>query len=122
MAKWANDDVMDGALDVIAVSNQMTACSQQPTTRLEAITTYMLATTPMTPVTDFTKSNGDVSGRKVRVAAKSGITIANAGTANHVALVDGTRLLYVTTCTAQALSPPSTVNFPVWDVEFADPV
>ena len=121
MAKLANDDVMDGALDIVRNNaNSMIACSAQPTTRTEAVTTYALADVTMASG-DFTKANGDTSGRKLTVAAKSTVTVDTSGTANHVALVDGTRLLYVTTCTSQALTSGNTVNFPAWDIEIADP-
>ena len=59
--------------------------------------------------------------RKVTVAAKSTVTIDNTGTALFVALTDGTNLLYVTTCTSQALTAAGTVDFPAWDIEIADP-
>lgn len=36
MAKFASDAILDGLLDVIAASDQMTACSAQPTTYYEA--------------------------------------------------------------------------------------
>ena len=36
---------------------------------------------------DFTKANGDTSGRKLTVAAKSGVLIDASGTATHTALV-----------------------------------
>lgn len=121
MAKSVHDDVLDGAFDVLDQADLMTVCSQQPTTRTEAITTYKLADIAVTPNTDFTKANGDTSGRKVTVAAKSGVTVDSSGTATHIALVDGTRLLYVTTCTSQALTAGNTVNIPAWDVEIADP-
>lgn len=125
MAKAANDAVMDAALDVIATATRMIACSAQPTTYTEANATYALADVTMAPG-DFTKANGDTNGRKVTIAAKSGVLIDTSGTANHVALVrvaDST-LLYVTTCTAQPLTAngSNTVNFPAWDVEIADPV
>lgn len=122
MAKSVNDDVLDGAFDVLDQSNLMIACSAEPTTRTEAVTTYALADVAMTVDTDYTKANGDTSGRKVTVAAKSSVTVDTTGTATHVALVDGTRLLYVTTCTSQALTSGNTVSFPAWDVEIADPV
>jgi len=123
MAKTVHDDVLDGAFDVLDQANLMIACSAQPTSRTEAVTTYALADVAMTVNTDFTKANGDVSGRKVTVAAKSTVLIDTSGTATHVALVDGTRLLYVTTCTSQALTAngSNTVNFPAWDIEIADP-
>lgn len=123
MAKTVHDDVLDGAFDVLDQANLMIACSAQPTSRTEAVTTYALADVAMTVNTDYTKANGDVSGRKVTVAAKSTVLIDTSGTATHVALVDGTRLLYVTTCTSQALTAngSNTVNFPAWDIEIADP-
>lgn len=121
MAKSVNNDVLDAAFDVVDQSNLMTACSQQPLTRLEAVTTYALADATMVVDTDYTKADGDTNGRKVTVAAKSSILVDTSGTANHVALVDATRLLYVTTCTAQALTAGNDVNFPAWDIEIADP-
>lgn len=124
MAKAAPDIVMDGALDVIASATKQIACSAQPTTYTEANATYALADIVIDG-TDFTKANGDTSGRKVTVAAQSGVLIDASGTATHVALVrtaDST-LIYVTTCTSQALTAngANTVNFPAWDVEFSDP-
>lgn len=121
MAKSVHNDVLDGAFDVLDQADLMTVCSAEPTTRTEAITTFKLADIAMTPNTDFTKADGDVSGRKVTVASKSGVTVDTTGTATHVALVDATRLLYVTTCTSQALTAANTVNFPSWKVEIADP-
>jgi hypothetical protein len=123
MAKTVHDDVLDGAFAVLDQANLMIACSAQPTSRTEAVTTYALADVAMTVNTDYTKANGDVSGRKVTVAAKSTVLIDTSGTATHVALVDGTRLLYVTTCSSQALTAnaSNTVNFPAWDIEIADP-
>lgn len=120
MAKSVHDNVLDGALNVIAAANLMTVCSAQPTTRTEAVTTFALADVAMAGG-DFTNADGDTSGRKVTVGAKSGVNVDSSGTANHVALVDGTRLLYVTTCTSQALTAANTVNFPSWKIEIADP-
>lgn len=124
MAKAANDIVMDGALDIIATATRMIACSAQPTTYTEANSTYALADVTMAGG-DFTKANGDTNGRKVTMAAKSSVLIDTSGTATHVALVrvSDTTLIYVTTCTSQALTAngSNTVNFPAWDIEVADP-
>lgn len=125
MAKSVSDDVLDGALNVIKNNcTRMVACSAQPLTYAEANATYALADVTMASG-DFTNANGDTSGRKTTVAAKSGVLINTSGTANHVALLDvtGSRLLYVTTCTAQALTAngSNTVNFPAWDIEIGDP-
>lgn len=124
MAKFANDIVMDGALDIIATATRQIACSAQPTTYTEANSTYALADVTLSSG-DYTKANGDTSGRKVTIAAKSGVLIDTSGTATHVALVrvSDSTLIEVTTCTSQALTAngSNTVNFPAWDIEFADP-
>jgi cobalamin biosynthesis protein CobT len=122
MAKYANDLVMDAALDYIATCTRMIACSAQPTTYTEANATYALADVTMAGG-DFSKANGDSSGRKVTVAAKSAVPIDASGTATHVALVivGSTTLVYVTTCTSQALTAGGTVDFPAFDIEIADP-
>lgn len=120
MAKAAPTIVLDAGLDVIATATRMIACSAQPTTYTEATATYALADVTMAGG-DFTKAAGDVSGRKVTVAAKSSVLIDTSGTANHVALVrvSDTTLIYVTTCTSQALTAngSNTCSFPAWKVE-----
>lgn len=125
MAKFAHDDVMDGALNILKNNvTRMTACSAQPTTYAEGNATYALADVTMASG-DFTLANGDTSGRKVTIAAKSGVLIDTSGTATHVAALDvaNSKLLYVTTCTSQALTAngSNTVSFPAWDIEIGDP-
>ena len=120
MAKWANDSVMDAALDLVATGTIVTVCNAQPTTRTEAVTTYKLADV-VVDGTDFTKANGDVSGRKVTVAAQASVPVDTTGSATHIAVCDGTNLLYVTTCTAQTLTSGNTVTIPAWDIEISDP-
>src|SRR5687767_8311208 len=121
MPKTVHDAVLDAAFNELDAADLMTVCSSQPTTRTEAVTTFKLADVAMTPDTDFTNADGDTNGRKVTVAAKSAVPVDTSGTATHVALVDGSRLLYVTTCTSQALTSGNTVNIPAWDVEISDP-
>ena len=71
---------------------------------------------------DFTKANGDVSGRKTTLAAKTGLSIHTSGTADHVATIDDVTktLLDVTTVTAQALTSGGTVDTGAWDHEIQD--
>lgn len=121
MAKSVNDLVLDGAFEVLDICDAMSACSAEPTTRTEAATTYALSDAVMTPVTDYTKANGDTSGRKCTMAAKATQAIDASGTATHIALYDATNLYYVTTCTSQALTSGGTVSFPAWKIEIADP-
>jgi ferric-dicitrate binding protein FerR (iron transport regulator) len=120
MAKFTPDAVLDLPLDKIATATSYTLCSTQPTNRTEAVTTYALASTTAAPG-DFTKANGASSGRQVTVAAKSGISIATSGSAQHVALCDGTALLHVTTIPAQTVTAGNTANVGAFVVTFNDP-
>lgn len=122
MAKWTNDAAMDAALDYLATATKEVVCSAQPTTYAEAVTTYMLAEVVIDG-TDFTKANGDTSGRKTTVAQQSTVSITNSGTATHVATVitASSTLVDVTTCTSQALTSGGAVTIPAWDHEIADP-
>jgi hypothetical protein len=121
MGKSVHDDVLDASLNIIKNNaTLMIACSAEPTTRAEAVTTYALADVAVASG-DFTVANGDSSGRKVTVAAKLGVTVDATANATHVAIVDGTRLLYVTTCSTQSLTEGNTVDFPSWKIELADP-
>lgn len=123
MAKATHDDVLD-ALGAYLAANatRLVVCSAQPTTYTEANATYALADVTIDG-SDFTAANGDVSGRKSTVAAQNAVPIDTSGTATHVALlaVANSKLLYVTTCTSQALTSGGTVNVPAWDIEIADP-
>lgn len=67
---------------------------------------------------DFTKANGDTSGRKVTCAQKASINIHTAGTATHVAKVDDAnkQLLNVNTCTSKTFAVNDSVTFPAHDV------
>ena len=124
MAKATPDAVLDKQHDEVATATRMTVCSAQPTTYAEANATYALADVTMSSG-DFTKANGDTSGRKVTMSAKSSVLIDASGTGTHIALtrVSDSTLLYVTTCTSQALTAngSNTVNFPAWKIEVADP-
>lgn len=124
MAKFAVDAVIDGTLDVYAAATRLFICSAQPANYTEASSTYALADVTIDSG-DFTKANGDTSGRKVTVGAQSSVLIDASGTATHVVLgiAGSSTLLGGTTCTSQALTAngSNTVNIPAWDIEVADP-
>ena len=123
MGKAVHDDVLDGALNILKNNaTRLTVCSMQPTTYTEGNATYALADVTVDS-TDFTNANGDTSGRKTTVGAQSAFPVDTSGTAQHVALLDVTnsKLLYVTTCTSQALTAGNTVSTPAFDIEIADP-
>lgn len=125
MGKAAPDYTIDGLGARVAEATRIVVCSAEPANYagVAAVDLAHAAVTPGDGNGSFTLANGDVSGRKVTVAQVSGIPIAASGSATHVALVDvpNTRLLYVTTCTSQALTSGGTVTVPAWDVETADP-
>lgn len=121
MAKTVHNDVLDAALNVLKTeATQLCVCSTQPTTYAEATSTYMLAIHTVA-TGDFTIAD-DTSGRKVTLAEQADIEVLSTGDATHIALCDvDDRLLYVTTCTSQALTDGNTVTVPAWKVSIADP-
>jgi len=123
MAKYANDLMMDAALNYIRDNaEKLCVCSAQPLNYTEAVTNYSLASAAVDS-SDFTLANGDSNGRKVTVAQQSSMTIGTSGSANHVAIVatSSTALLLVTTVTEQALTAAGTVTTNAFDDEIADP-
>ena len=127
MGKSVNNDVLDAMLDYIADNGDiLTVCSTEPTTYTEATATYKLADVTLTKGDgngDYTIGEGDTSGRKLTVAEQANFDVATSGTAQHVAICDSvnSKLLYVTTCTSQALTAGNQVTVPAWDIEVADP-
>lgn len=121
MGKWVADQVLDGALAVIAGADRAVALEAQPTSFQTAWTSRLAETT--LSETDFVLGPGDSSGRKITILAKAGADVLAPGAASHVALLDtvGNRLLYVTTCPSQTLAVGGTVNFESWSVEIGDP-
>ena len=123
MGKAAPNSTIDAMLDEIATATRLVVCSAEPA-NFAGIAAVALADVVLTAGDgngDFTIADGDTSGRKVTVAAQSDVAIDTSGTATHVALDDGTDLIYVTTCTSQALVDTGTVTVPSFDVEIADP-
>lgn len=122
MAKQAPDITIDSMFDFVDQCNIVHVCSAEPA-NFAGIAAVSLASVAMVPDTDFTKANGNVSGRKVTMAAKNTVSVAVTGTATHIALARTTdsTLRYVTTCTSQALTSGNTVNIPAWEIEVADP-
>ena len=123
MAKDAPNATIDPMLTEIATATNLTVCSGQPA-NYAGIAAVALADVVLTAGDgngDFTIADGDTSGRKITIAAQADVTIDATGTATHLALDDGIDLIYVTTCTSQALTSGGTVTVPAWAVEVADP-
>jgi len=119
MGKVASDGFIDGGLNAIDGSTRLAVLPSEPA-NIAAITANLLASV-VTDGSDFTKANGDTSGRKVTVATQVDMSIGSDGTATHVSIDDGTDF-YVTTCTSQGLTSGGTVTTPAWDIEIADPI
>ena len=119
MPKFASNDFLDGSLIVASAATRLVAVNGQPAS-YAAANAGRLAEAALTGG-DFALAAGDISGRKVTVAAKAGLAVIAAGTADHVALLDGSRLLYVTTCPAQALVSGGTVSIASWSIEIGAP-
>lgn len=119
MAKFANTSVLDALLDKVATGTQLIVCTTQPADRAAALATALASTSLAGG--DFTKAAGTPNGRQVTIAQKANISVTASGSAAHVAIVDGTSLLYVTTVTAQTLTSGNTVTVPSWKITVADP-
>ena len=123
MGKVVDNSVLDAALAEIATATNITVTSAEPA-NYAGIAAVTLATTTLTAGLgngDFTAADGDTNGRKVTVTAQNDISITASDDATHIVLDDGSTMLYVTTCTTQALTSGGTVSIPAWDIEIADP-
>lgn len=93
-----NNDIRDDGLNVLVnATTAIYVCSQEPTTRTEAVTTYALGSKD--PISVGAPADSASGGREVTVPAFSDGTVSANGTATHYAIVDGTRLLVVNTLT-----------------------
>lgn len=123
MGKATHSDVLDGALDIIRNNcTRVTLCSAQPTTYAEANATYMLASVTVSS-SDFTKANGDTSGRKLTFGGKTGVSVTTGGNATHLAYLDVTnsKLLDVHTTPTTAVAGAGTVDIGSCKNEIAAP-
>jgi hypothetical protein len=120
MTKFLSDTVLDGPKGVIDDCTRQVVCSAAPA-NFAGIAAVALADVTMASPGDYTAADGDVSGRKTTVAAKSTVTVDASGTATHTVLDNGSVLHVTTEVTSQALTAANTVNIPAWDIEFRDP-
>jgi len=120
MARYANDLMMDAALDYLADTDFLCVTEGQPTTYAEALTTFNLATIGITSGS-FTKADG-ASGRKSTISVCGG-TVSTSGSANHMAVINTTAsaLVYVWVLTEQYVTATNPITTPALYAEIQDP-
>lgn len=129
MARSIHDDVFDAASDhIINNSNKLVVCETAPVSFAEANLAKGSGGKKLGEYNvvggDFTKANGDVSGRKLTCGAQTGNNVDVSGDADHFALIDtdNSELLSVTPCATQTLTAGNPFNTQAFDVvEFRDP-
>lgn len=121
MGVFISDAWLDAIADAISAgANRITVCAGQPSSLAVMNSSNRLAQTTLAPG-DFTKANGDVSGRKLTTAQKPDITITAAGDADHVVIDDGTNMS-IFTVTTKSLALNDKVNIPQLTMTVPDPV
>jgi hypothetical protein len=124
MGKRTSDRILDGFLSRIQdEANSLVLCLAEPDTFAEAQTTLALAARVLDS-SDFLIADAPGGGRRVTVAAQTGVDVTASGLGNHVALLDtlNSRLLLVTICDPQLVVAGRTVNIPAWNIIIPDPV
>ncbi|MGE4486379.1 MAG: hypothetical protein AB7C95_00965 [Synergistaceae bacterium] len=116
------DAVLDASLDYIANNCSRQVVLSAGVDTFAEVAAVTLAATAMTSG-DFTKSAGLLSGRKVTVATKTGISITATGNATHLALVDDTNsaVLLLVPIPPVPLTSGNTHNIGSWIHEMAAP-
>lgn len=116
-----NDDVLDDGIQVLTDNvNALYICSQDPTTRTEAVLTYALGVKSSPTVS--APADGSPDGRAVTIAEITDGSVTADGTATHWALVDATRLLATGTLSASAsVTADDEFALTAFTARFADP-
>ena len=133
MVKSVTANALDRALDYIAArADLMTLCAGAPTTSGEAVALVSqggkaLASIVLTEGTSggiFSVTDGIFSGRRINVAAQAAVPISEAGTIDHIALVDtdNSELLVVTPLTEeQVVTSGAIISVKAFGSEIAAP-
>ena len=118
MAKLIPDAIIDLMLDQIGAATRLFICSAEPSSYANARDTVDLATHILTSG-DFSKANGDTSGRKLILAAQNGFTVDHNGDATHYVIGKSgdTSIRLIGTLTLQTLTSGNLVNFPTTDID-----
>lgn len=119
---YMNDAAYDAGLDEIRTNvTALYICSQEPTTRTQAVSTYGLGTKSSPTIAAPSDKAG--GGRECVVSAITDGTVTANGTATHWALVDATRLLATNSLSAsQVVSTGNPFTLTAFSFSFDDAV
>lgn len=116
---------LDPALQVLITNcNYVALCSAKPINYTQAMSTYKLASVAISS-SDFTgPEDGLVSGRRITLASKTGVSVTTTGVTNYLALVNSsaTRLYYVKRTVQISVTSGGTVSIPSVVIEIRDPL
>ena len=119
MTKSVDNTVLDAALNVIATATTMHLCNAAPSSFAEVLSFSIGFVSVDT--TDFSNSDGDVSGRKTTIGAQAGISVTQTSTVTHVALISSSTFLALTEHTVLAVTSGDSRNSQAFDFEIRDP-
>ena len=120
---FINDEILEGGLDYADTNGtQIDICSQEPTTRTEAVTTYTLGNDTVNTGAPQDAATG--TGRRVVVPAISDGSVTGTGTASHWALTSATELLATGDLTGggQSVTSGNKFTLDAIDIIIRDPV
>lgn len=129
MGKISTDTILDQPLDYVSNNaDKLVLCDGEPADYSAATTDKSnggnaLGETSISSA-DFTKADGDTSGRKTTVSSQSGVSVDDDGTADHYAIIDDNNsdLLHVTTISnSQSVSSGNEFDSTAFDIEYEDP-
>jgi hypothetical protein len=125
MGKKFDDTVIDGALIIIKTgATNLIFCSSEPANYAGIAAVKLAEKTGLTSGS-FTIADDAVSpyGRKITVAAQTGMTPTANGTITYAVLTNGSSILYAgTTVTSQAVTTAQTWDSPAFKFQIGDPV
>lgn len=118
MAKFIADAALDAALAYVTAADVEYLCSAQPATFAGIAAVSLGSATPSWSG----PADGDISGRKVTFAARTGVAVTATGNVTHVvfARTADSTLRYVTTCSSQAVTSGGTATIAAGTIEIAD--
>jgi hypothetical protein len=122
MAKATNLTKIDTYLNSLE-GNRVLVCAGQPVSRADALTKALNDEAHANSIisgANYTLANGDTSGRKNTLGAISGVSFNASGTGDHIAIIDGTDLLDVTTMPSKAITSGDTGDIAAWKHETAE--